>query len=174
MAVREHVTGGATSQGTWILSGLSRQALQHSVRTAVGGMASLLTARAFGLPEPYWAPLITVVIVQSTLAATLKVSGERLTGTALGAAMGALLATRFGSNVFVFGVALLVTGMICAMARIGEAAYRFAGITLGIVMLVAGRDPWVLAFNRFVEVSIGIAVGLVLTALWPESPTPEK
>jgi hypothetical protein len=33
------------------------------------------------------------------------------------------------------------------------------------------RPAWVVALHRFVEVSVGIIVGLALTALWPERPT---
>jgi len=35
-------------------------------------------------------------------------------------------------------------------------------------MLVPGQiAPWLVAFHRFVEVSLGIAVALALTAIWP-------
>jgi len=52
-------------------------------------------------------------------------------------------------------------------------AYRFTGIALAIVMLVARKQPpWIIAAHRFVEVSIGIVVALVLTAVWPESGPP--
>jgi hypothetical protein len=38
-----------------------------------------------------------------------------------------------------------------------------------IVMLVTrSTSAWSIAIHRFFEVSIGIAVGLVLSALWPE------
>ena len=48
-------------------------------------------------------------------------------------------------------------------------AFRFASITLAIIMLVPRvNSAWVIAVHRFVEVSVGIALGLVLTALWPE------
>ena len=59
-------------------------------------------------------------------------------------------------------------GLICAMLRLDQSAYRFAGITFGIVALVA-RDlsPIVVAAHRFIEVSTGIAVGLLITAVWP-------
>jgi uncharacterized membrane protein YgaE (UPF0421/DUF939 family) len=171
----EQAAGGAVFQGSWKMSGLGRQALQQSARTAVAGTASLLAARAFALPETYWAAITTIVIMQSTLAATLTTSGERLVGSALGAAVGAALATRFGSNVYVFGAGLFVTGMICAIARIDRPAYRFAGMTLAIVMLIPrSQNPWMVGIHRFVEVAIGIAVGLVLTVLWPESTPPAK
>jgi uncharacterized membrane protein YgaE (UPF0421/DUF939 family) len=83
--------------------------------------------------------------------------------------MGALLATYFGSSITAFTAGVFVAGTICAALRLHRNAYRFAGITLAIVMLVSGARPAVvLAVHRFIEVSIGIAVGLILTALWPE------
>ena len=60
--------------------------------------------------------------------------------------------------------------MICAFLRIERAAYRYAGVTLAIVMLVARTGPaWIVAVHRFVEISVGIAVALILTAIWREA-----
>jgi uncharacterized membrane protein YccC len=61
-----------------------------------------------------------------------------------------------------------VLGLICAL-MLGRNAFRYAGITLAIVMLVARPEPaWMIAIHRFLEISVGIAVGLLLTAVWPE------
>lgn len=149
-----------------------REEVIHSARTTVAAIASLLIARLFHLPEAYWAAITTIVVMQSTLGAALTTSGQRLAGTALGAAMGALLATYSGSNlelrIAAFAAGVFLAGLICAVLHLSRNAYRFAGITLAIVMLVAGaRPPIVLALHRFIEVSIGIAVALLLTALWP-------
>ena len=134
----------------------------------MAAITSLLVARALGLPEAYWAPVTTIVVMQSTLGAALVVSGQRLAGTALGAAAGGLLATYFGSNLIAFSAGLFCLGLLCAV-RLDKAAYRFAGVTLVIVMLIKRVDnPWKIATHRFIEVSIGIAVGLIITAIWPE------
>ena len=61
------------------------QSVQHSARTAVAAVISLIVARLFHLPEDYWAAITTLVILQSTLGAALTVSEHRLAGTALGA-----------------------------------------------------------------------------------------
>jgi uncharacterized membrane protein YgaE (UPF0421/DUF939 family) len=147
---------------------VDQRALVHSARTAVAAVVSLLVARGLGLPEAYWATISTLIIMQSTLGAALTVSEQRLAGTALGAAFAALLATYFGSNTIVFAVRVFAIGLICVALRLGE-AYRLASVTLVIVMLIARTKPaWIVAAHRFVEVSVGIAVGLALTALWPE------
>lgn len=145
------------------------QGLEHPARTAVAAMASLVVAGAFRLPEAYWAAVTTLVVMQSTLGAALKVSGQRFAGTALGAAAGALIAMYFPPTAIVFGAGVFVMGLVCAMLSLDRAAYRFAGITLAIILLVAhNATAWVMAIHRFIEVSIGIAVGLVITAVWPE------
>jgi uncharacterized membrane protein YccC len=51
-----------------------------------------LIARLFRLPEAYWAPILTLIIMKSTLGAALKISEERFAGTILGAISGAVLA----------------------------------------------------------------------------------
>lgn len=160
----------------WSWPRADRAELIHAVRTATAAMVSLTIARLFRLPESYWAPITTIIVMQSTLGAALTVSRHRFAGTALGAAMGALLATYVGSNVFAFGAGVFALGMICAFLRIERNAYRYAGVTLAIVMLVARTGPaWIVAVHRFVEISVGIAVGLLMTAAWPEAqPTVES
>ncbi len=159
---------------TWIASGLTRQSVEHAARTTVAATVSLLAARAMGLKEAYWAPITTLVVVQSTLGAARTISVQRLIGTALGAALGALSATYFGSNLAAFSAGVLLLGLICAALHIDRGALRFAGITLAMVMLVVRTQaPWVVALHRSIEVSLGVVVGLILTAIWPEhQPTP--
>ena len=152
--------------------GLNRQALEHAARTTVAATISLAIARLFRLPEAHWAAISTMVVTQSTLGAALAVSGERFAGTALGVTAGALLATYLGSGVLAFALGIFLLGLISAAVHLDRAAYRFAGIALAIVMLVTrDRPAWIIAAHRFFEVSLGIATGLVMTALWPERET---
>jgi uncharacterized membrane protein YgaE (UPF0421/DUF939 family) len=82
----------------------------RSARTAVAATASLLIARLFKLPEAYRAAVTTMVVTQSTLGAALTISSQRFVGTALGAAMRALLATYFGSSITAFTAGVFVAG----------------------------------------------------------------
>jgi uncharacterized membrane protein YgaE (UPF0421/DUF939 family) len=146
-----------------------RLSFVHSARTAIAAAVSLLAARLLRLPEAYWASITTLIVMQSTLGAALTVSGQRFAGTALGAVVAVLVSTCFRPSVIIFGVSIFGMGLICSLMRLGRAAYRFAGITLAIILLVTRTQPtWIVATHRFVEVSIGIAVGLILTAIWPE------
>src|SRR5882757_5387832 len=143
--------------------------LLHSSRTAVSALVSVLVARLFRLPEAYWAPVTTLVITQSSLGAALSVSRQRFAGTAMGAALSALVATYFEPRVLVFGACVFFMGFLCVLAHLDRSAYRFGGVTLAIVLLIHRAAPaWIIAFHRFAEVSIGIAVALLLATLWPE------
>ncbi|MEY2395845.1 MAG: hypothetical protein QOF94_2190, partial [Acidobacteriaceae bacterium] len=78
--------------------------LVHAARTTVAAVVSYLIARLFGLPEAYWAPISTLIGMQSTLGASLPISMQHFAGTAIGAAVGAVTATYFHENVWAFGV----------------------------------------------------------------------
>jgi uncharacterized membrane protein YccC len=141
----------------------------HSIRTAIAATISLAVARLFGLPEAYWAAIATLVVMQSTLGATLLISVERIAATALGALAGALLAKYFTGNLLVFAAAVFVLGLLCAAFRMEKSAYRYSGITLAIIMLIPRSSAaWIVALHRFFEVSVGIVVALALVAAWPE------
>jgi uncharacterized membrane protein YccC len=45
------------------------------------------------MPESYWAAVSTIIVTQSTLGAAWAASRTRFVGTALGAALGGLLAS---------------------------------------------------------------------------------
>ena len=151
--------GGIFSRVSWV-------SVVDSVRTAVAAVAALLLARLLKMPEYYWAPISTIVIVQSTIP-PLTLGWQRFVGTALGAVLGAALATFFTASAVVYALGIFVCGLLAWLLRVGG-AYRFAAITLSIVLLIPHtRPPWIVGWHRFLEVSLGIAVALVVTTAWP-------
>ena len=143
--------------------------LVHPIRTTIAAVLALLLARLVGLPEVYWAPISAIVVMESTLGATLTVSWRRLIGTALGSVAGALLLNHFGPNLLAYAGGILALGLLCAILRLEKSAYRFAGVTLTVILFVSHTNSaWVVAIHRFIEISAGIVVSLLLTALWPE------
>jgi uncharacterized membrane protein YccC len=157
---------------TLIVARENPSSIVHSARTAVAAVVSLLIARLLRLPEAYWASITSLIVMQSTFGAALPISVQRFAGTAVGAVCGALAATYFHSNIAVYGITIFLIGLLCAALRIERTAYRYASITLAIVMLVARpASAWLVAAHRFVEVSLGIVVALILSAVWPERQT---
>ena len=111
--------------------------------------------------------------MQSTIGGTVLIS---IAATALGALAGALVASYFPGNVLVFAAAVFVLGLLCAAFRMERSAYRNAGVTFAIIVLIPrSHAAWIIALHRFFEVSVGILVGLALVAVWPErQPGPAK
>jgi len=141
----------------------------HSVRTALAATASVIVARLVQMPEAYWAAIATLVVMQSSLGATLTLSIERVVATALGASVGAVETNYFGSNLAAFMLAIFFIGLLSFGFRLEKTAYRYASVTLTIIVLIPRTNPaWIVALHRFIEVSVGIIVALAVVAFWPE------
>jgi uncharacterized membrane protein YccC len=138
---------------------LSSKVFVDSARTAVATLASLLVARALKFPEYYWAPISTIIIMQSSVQ-PFKGAWQRFVGTALGAALGAAIATYVGRSAVVYALGIFACGILAAFSR-SWSAYRVAAITFSIVVLISRGPAWVFAWHRFLEVSLGIAVALI-------------
>jgi len=143
--------------------------IAHSIRTAIAATAAVIAARLVQMPEAYWAAIATLVVMQSSLGATLTLSIERIIATALGASVGALESNYFGANLAAFMLAIFFIGLLSFGFRLERTAYRYASVTLTIIVLIPRSNPaWIVALHRFIEVSVGIIVALAVVALWPE------
>ena len=159
---------------TWTARlGLTRDVFVTAARTTIAAIAALLLARSLKLPEFYWAPISTIVILLSTINPR-TLAWQRFAGTAVGAIVGALIAGYPGRNWVAYGAGIFFCGILSAVFRIGG-AYRFAAITLSVVVLIThDRPPWIVATHRFIEVSLGIAVALLMTVAWPVPQNPVR
>jgi uncharacterized membrane protein YgaE (UPF0421/DUF939 family) len=141
------------------LLGIDSKTLLDSARTAAATLVSLLVARALKLPEFYWAPISTIVIMQSSIQ-PFQGAWQRFVGTALGAMLGAVIATYVGRAALIYAIGIFVCGILAAFSR-AWSAYRVTAITFSIVVLISRGPAWVFAWHRFLEVSLGIAVALI-------------
>jgi uncharacterized membrane protein YgaE (UPF0421/DUF939 family) len=148
---------------------LAPNTLLDALRTTVAAVLAMLLARLLKLPEFYWAPISAIVIIQSTIDPK-TLAWQRFAGTALGAVLGALIGTVFPvspANAWVYAGAIFLCGVLCVLLRF-RGAYRFAAITLSIILLIAHTSvASIVAWHRFIEVSLGIAVALTIALLWP-------
>ena len=157
----------------WARDEKNLPSITHAIRTAIAATASVIIAGLVQMPEVYWAAIATLVVMQSTLGATLTLSIERIVATAVGASVGALEANYFRANLVAYAIAIFLVGLLSFAARLEKTAYRYASITLTIIVLIPRSEaPWATALHRFLEVSIGIIVALAVVALWPEHQRP--
>jgi uncharacterized membrane protein YgaE (UPF0421/DUF939 family) len=143
-----------------------RQALQ----TATAGVLAMYLSRFLGLPEGYWAAITAMIVLQASLGAAIKESWVRIAATAIGAAVAMPFIAFFGQSLVVFGVAVFVTVIMCSALRL-QAGLRVAATTVAIIMLIPRpARPWAPGIHRFLEVSFGIIVALVVAkVMWPSS-----
>ena len=154
---------------TLIIARENPSSLTNAARTAVAAIVSYLAARLFHLPEAYWAPISTLIALQSGLGTALPISMQYFVGTGIGAAVGAVTAAYVGESVWAFGIAIFLVGLLCAVLRIERSAYRYASVTLVIVMLVTrSASVWLIAIHRFFEISLGLVIGILVSEFWPE------
>jgi uncharacterized membrane protein YccC len=159
--------GDINGQLRWIIAKQNPPSIAHVGLTAIAVVASYMIARLFRLPEAYWAPMSTLIVMQVTLSAALPIAVQYVAGTAVGAAVGAVTDAYRPESVWAFAVAVIFVGLLCVVLRVERSAFRYASITLVIVMLVPrSTNARLVALHRFFEVSIGIAVGLALFAIW--------
>ncbi|HEY6769863.1 MAG TPA: FUSC family protein [Candidatus Sulfotelmatobacter sp.] len=144
---------------------LTLLAVGQAFKTGLAAVVSLYIADLFRLPQMYWSAISAIVVMQSQVGATLTASRGRLIGTAIGACMGSIFGVFLGNTLPWFGVAVVVTMLICQLGGLDQ-SYRLACVTVAIVMLVRqGASPWPSALHRFLEVGLGIVVALAVTAI---------
>jgi uncharacterized membrane protein YccC len=73
-------------------------------------------------------------------------------------------------------LAIFFIGLLSYGFGLEKTAYRYASVTLTIIVLIPRTNPaWIVALHRFIEVSVGINVALLVVAIWPERhPVPAK
>src|SRR5271163_3374377 len=114
------------------------------------------------MPQPYWACISAMIVMQANLGAAVKQSWIRLAATAVGAAVSIPFVAYFGQNLVAFGVAVFVTVLLCTVLHLQD-GLRLAAVTIAIIMLVPHTGhAWAPALNRFLEVSLGILVALLV------------
>jgi uncharacterized membrane protein YccC len=128
----------------------------------VAAILAFAAARAFTLPEGYWAVISAVVVMQASLGGTLGASLDRLMATVAGAVVGAACVSLRGPlpEVLVLTLAVGPTALLAAL----RPSFRVTPITAVIVLVGAPPGAGLLtAFHRVMEITVGCVIG-VLTA----------
>ena len=143
-----------------------RLSFQQGIRTAVAAVLAFWITSLLHLPGGYWAAISAIVVMQSEVGATVTASRDRLAGTAIGAVVGLLTSYVWHHSLLVFGLAVLIVMMLCAALNYKNAG-RLGGVTVAIIVLIPYPGPvWHIALQRFLEVSLGIVISLLVAEAW--------
>jgi gas vesicle protein len=152
-----------------LLAAAGRRAeLRHAIRVSAAVAATFAIGELFRLPQAYWAIFTAVIVVQTSVGATITASMERLAGTVVGALIGAAAAYVQASTVLAEGLTLSAAIAVAAFAAAVRPSLRVAPVTAAIVLvggLAIRMDPLVAAAWRVVEIFLGSIVGVAVTLL---------
>lgn len=132
---------------------------------------SKLMNRPDNLLSGAWCVLSTFIVLQGHLGGTYRAAGIRGFGVLIGSIMGGFFSAAFGSGVFMLGISIFLTVVICSMMSLKE-SIRIACLSLSVVMILWGLrpeiSPWKFALFRFLDSILGISIAVVVAhALWP-------
>jgi uncharacterized membrane protein YgaE (UPF0421/DUF939 family) len=141
---------------------------KHALKTGLAGALALFLAELAHLPQGYWAAISAVIVMQSEFQSALKASLMRIAGTALGAIVVVPFAELLPGSIPAFGVAVAITILVSFVLRLEE-SQRLAAATVAIIMLIGRTEPaWLSAIYRFIEVSFGVVISLLIARfVWP-------
>lgn len=141
-----------------------KRLLIHAAKTALAATFCWWLAQRFHLPDGYWGPISTIIVLQSNVGSTVTASRERLLGTLIGAALGFSF-SLFGPPLLSYTLAVLAAIIFCGLMGLRNSS-RLAGVTITIIMLVHREGShWGLVMDRVGEVLLGIVVALAVTTL---------
>ena len=161
-------TGVNLSQRALKAAAARKTEIRHAIRVSAAVGAAFALATLLRLPQGYWAVFTAVIVVQSSLGATITASIERFMGTVVGALAGAVAAylhvrwPEFGGLILCATVALL--SLVVSM----RSSLKVAPVT-AVIMLIGNTtthlSPLVAAGFRIAEISVGSIVGVAATLL---------
>ncbi len=141
-------------------------ALQVSTRAGVAAGFAVVVSRWVDLEFPIYALIAAIIVTDLSPTSTRELGLQRLVGTVLGAAVGAVVsvattpATHSAPLTIASGV---LVAMVLTYAIRMPAAAKLAGYTCGIVLLNFNDHPWSYATYRFVETLIGITTAVIMS-----------
>ena len=142
-----------------------RLSFHQGLRTAIAAGLAYWFASLLHLPGAYWAAISAIIVMQSEVGATVLASRDRFIGTILGAVVGWLTAMFWHGYIVIFALAVLLVMVLCTTLRYKNSG-RLGGVTVAIIVLAPNHGAiWHFALQRFLEVSLGIAVSLAVALI---------
>ena len=128
--------------------------------------SSIAIAQYLELQYPIYALIAAVIVLDLSPLKTQQLAVQRLLGTLLGAAVGAVLSYSLPPGPLAIGASVLVAMLLTCVVHL-QAAAKLAGYVCGIVVLSHGANAWSYAMYRVIETFLGLAMA-VLVSLVPK------
>jgi uncharacterized membrane protein YccC len=140
--------------------------LRQALRITVAALIAHAVALMLGLAQGYWVVITAIIVMQASLGGSLKLAGDRMTGTLAGAGIGAAAALALPpQSDLALALAIAVAVAPAALLAASRPSFRVAPVTALIVLVPVpghGGDPFVHALDRVAEIALGNVIGIVV------------
>lgn len=144
---------------------------KYAIKMGLAATLAAVIAERLHLQYPIYALIAPIIIMGTTRGSTWTAGINRMKGTVIGTVAGATFNSVLGSNPLSLLTGSTLVIFLCRYLELGE-AYRLAGYVTTIVILEHSDQPWLYAWGRFLETTIGIFMALLVnTYLWPSPAT---
>jgi uncharacterized membrane protein YgaE (UPF0421/DUF939 family) len=148
----------------WEQKNFGRQTL-GSFKTGLAAVLCVWLGDRVGLIHSYWAAVSAIVVMGFDNTLSFASCRDRVLGTAIGAFLGWCTCYIWHGHYLVYGLAVALCIFVCNAFAFDKAG-RLAAVTLSIIVLIKiDGGPAQAALARFLEVTFGIVVALVVTML---------
>jgi uncharacterized membrane protein YccC len=146
-----------------------RSGLKQALRLTLAGTVAFAVTKLFALPQGLWAAVTAVIVMQGSVGASLKAAVDRFWGTLVGAFYGMTVAVllphaSLTEILVATAIALFPTALLAALYPV----FRIAPVTALIILLpsaVPSAEPFISAFDRIAEITLGNLIGLATALL---------
>lgn len=138
------------------------------IRLAVLMMLGATVVQVLGLPQGHWVLLVFALAVRCDYSGTVATLVARAVGVTAGVVAVTALVFLSGGAVGALLIVALVAGILTCRWLLGNPTMFFLFLTMFVTVLV---DVWApttaLGDDRVVATLVGVAIGLVVSVLWP-------
>ncbi len=149
-----------------------RVMIKYALKTAIAAGILAALFQNSDLAHIQYPVMGLMATMLSSVGDTVKAGWGRLGGSVVAGMLSALILGTFGISPITGGLAFILASLFCELlgwkALVGQ-----AGIIAALIAAepVLGADPGVYTIHRVLDNSIGVFVGIAVTALfWPERP----
>lgn len=154
----------------WQQKNFGKQGIS-AFKTGLAAVLCVWLGNLLGLSHSYWAAVSAIVVMGNDTTLTVASCRDRVIGTAIGAFIGWVTYYAGHGHYLLYGLSVALCIFVCG-ALAFEKAGRLAAVALSIIVLVQiDGGPAQAAIARFLEVTLGIIVALVVTlVVFPPRP----
>jgi len=149
----------------------SEENRRYGAQLAVSCVVAYSIPWALSLPEAFWAVMSALIIMRPRTGTTLGEGWNRFKGALTGTLFGLFGVWMHSLGILTSVTTLAVIAVLAFIAGLAP-ALRAAPITALIILSsggIPGHGPWQVAGLRILEIAIGIAAGLLVSWLTPQS-----